>query len=856
MMAEKNEGDLALLEAMEREFQHVIAEMSGDQSIERFRKQFQSLYDNLRQSHDNERAILQKCKELNNQISMGLSYIKNSEGLTRTDAQTIKLLANELEKARTVMHNAQLKEERDKSKIEHLQLALKNLQNVIKESEGVTSGRTQEITKLRQDTEDLLKARTMLDRECESLTLQRSNLSEDLKAIKNQQGLQETENRRALQNKKEISERLERDNKRIAKNKEDIDKLLTNIKQVEVERETVLKDIQEKSKAILEKEQEVLGFNKEIDILEKSQGEKNEKKNGLRNTIEAIIGENHQLMADNNEKDEAIKTRSGEYAKEASDLAAKRREKERKIAEIQKLTNSRDEARDMIKIMTKQIQDLQREIEHTDKVGDKDQNLVDNLLRDQNNIKKNFLGIVRENQEQQQELDTRKNDCVVMREEVSESLKEVEKRKKDIVELEQKKEEHIKEAKLAIKKYLHLSEEMKLKDNLISEFQKKTQETAAKLTRQQQLYEAVRSDRNLFSKNLTETQDEIAEIKLRFKIVTHQISQLKEEIDAKDKALNLEYYKAKNEAKRYQKLKKETEENKKIVEQKKQKIMTLKNEIGKLQFILKESESFRLKLKSQYESVVSDRDILGTQLIRRNDELALIYEKIKMQQNTLAKGEADYRERVLDIEILDHTIRDLTRELTIYKQRAGQMVHFIDEIKTINKELIEEKLKVKGLSEELENPKNKYRWRNLEGTDCDTNELISKIENLQKRLITKTEEVVAKDLLINTQEQTIKNLEQVMSRQPGIEEAQQISYYQQMIKSRTRKLKSLAAELNMYQAQSNEYKFEIEKLTAEVDTVKKMLYDIRRKEQLMIEQEQRDRRELEERAQQENTQIY
>ena len=32
-------------------------------------------------------------------------------------------------------------------------------------------------------------------------------------------------------------------------------------------------------------------------------------------------------------------------------------------------------------------------------------------------------------------------------------------------------------------------------------------------------------------------------------------------------------------------------------------------------------------------------DILGTQLIRRNDELALLYEKIKIMQSSLRKGE-------------------------------------------------------------------------------------------------------------------------------------------------------------------------------------------------------------------------
>jgi len=36
--------------------------------------------------------------------------------------------------------------------------------------------------------------------------------------------------------------------------------------------------------------------------------------------------------------------------------------------------------------------------------------------------------------------------------------------------------------------------------------------------------------------------------------------------------------------------------------------------------------------------VINERDILGTQLIKRNEELALLYEKIKIQKSTLKKG--------------------------------------------------------------------------------------------------------------------------------------------------------------------------------------------------------------------------
>lgn len=47
------------------------------------------------------------------------------------------------------------------------------------------------------------------------------------------------------------------------------------------------------------------------------------------------------------------------------------------------------------------------------------------------------------------------------------------------------------------------------------------------------------------------------------------------------------------------------------------------------------------------------------------------------------------------------------------------------------------------MSEELENPMNVHRWRKLEGSDPTTFEMIQKIHTLQKRLISKTEEVTA-----------------------------------------------------------------------------------------------------------------
>lgn len=70
------------------------------------------------------------------------------------------------------------------------------------------------------------------------------------------------------------------------------------------------------------------------------------------------------------------------------------------------------------------------------------------------------------------------------------------------------------------------------------------------------------------------------------------------------------------------------------------------------------------------------------------------------------------------------------------------------------------------------------RWRKLEGSDPSAYEMIQKIQTLQKRLISKTEEVVEKDLLVAEKEKLYVELKAILARQPGPEVSQQLSLYQ------------------------------------------------------------------------------
>ena len=114
---------------------------------------------------------------------------------------------------------------------------------------------------------------------------------------------------------------------------------------------------------------------------------------------------------------------------------------------------------------------------------------------------------------------------------------EAHKQRKQLFLLEKDGEKYGAEAQEATSKYQQALEEVKVREMSIVQLQKRIAEGETKLKQQQALYEAVRSDRNLYSKNLIESQDEIAEIKRKFKIMNHQIEQLKDEIQQKDNAL-------------------------------------------------------------------------------------------------------------------------------------------------------------------------------------------------------------------------------------------------------------------------------------------------------------------------------
>lgn len=367
---------------------------------------------------------------------------------------------------------------------------------------------------------------------------------------------------------------------------------------------------------------------------------------------------------------------------------------------------------------------------------------------------------------------------------------------REIVKVETEKKSFFKERERLQKKLnednqriLKFKEESIAQDNVIAEYLKKIAEVEEKLAKQQRLYENVRGDRNIYSKSLGETEDEIAEVSKRLKVVAQQIDQLKDELEVKDKVTNHEVIRTKELTKTLQLLERKNEALRIKKETTEEDIKNLISEMSKLKFMKINTDNELKSIQSVYNHVVSERDVLGTELIQRNDEIALVYERIAIQEAALKNGQIELTKLSNEYRMLSIVMKDLAREMNLYNKKLKDIVKYREKIEDLNGRLLEEKLKVKALSEELENPQNLNRWRSVGNMDLDDYDLLMKVQGVQKKLIQITQELISKGYMINNNSQTIINLKEMAEKNPGIKEARKLAMLQRSLRLKTRRLK-------------------------------------------------------------------
>ncbi|NXA00282.1 CFA58 protein, partial [Nesospiza acunhae] len=821
-------------EALEKDSQEFISILSRDEALEKFRVEYEKLLAIMKKSRENEQHLMEKCRKLSAELVEKASKVAVLTKITHDDEETISSLKSELERAWKMVDKAHEREQKTKETIDSLKMEISRLNNLMKERAGQD-----------YNVEDLLRLQEEVTEERDQLLSEIVALRQSLTEITEQQ--QETEKAKneaeqsVLQLQEDIQLRQSEELREIRKK----EKVETELKNLQAEMDKKQAEVQKLQQQIENDKEEQLKIEnnlKEQKTLNEKAGKELEQ---LKMKYQKLSQDNEQqsAMLDDVMKDIGQKTaqlkeiedESAHMSLEISKLSKMRDVLQNKLCTAEEQKVDAEHEKNMLK---NQIFRLEKELETGKKQAESDKRAIDGLVRERDMLNQNLIKAANATQKQIDLVKFHEQSKQNLETEIQQYKIEAQKQRKIIYQLEKERESFIKELSELKEKVLNHMKDLEMHQIQICNYEKEIEGQGVKLKHQQALCESLRTERTLYSKNLIEAKDEMAEMMMKLKNSTRQVDQLKEEIKEKDIALEkvqVEFQQSEDEK---ESMKAELLKMTKQAQEVKAYIENQEAEEKRLLKIIAEADAERLKQKREFDKVMlGERHALGTQLIRRNDEVALLYEKIKIQQSILNRGENEYRQRVEDMRILKLEIKKLRREKGILGKSVANVQELRWEFNHMQKELLREQTRCKILEEELQKPLQVHRWRKLEASDPTTYELILKVQRLQKRLISKTSEVIEKEFLLQEKEKLYVELRHVLARQPGPEATEQLQQYRNILREKVKQIKVLSSELTMCETQSKEYKHEIERLNNELLEVKKKYLSQKRKEQQKKEKE-------------------
>ena len=114
----------------------VLKELEGKESLERFRQEYEKLHRALKKSHESEKRLIKKCRELNQEIVANAAKVQTALKLSQEDQNTITALKREIEKAWKMVDAAHDKEARAKETNQQLKTEIKNLSRLLEQGPG------------------------------------------------------------------------------------------------------------------------------------------------------------------------------------------------------------------------------------------------------------------------------------------------------------------------------------------------------------------------------------------------------------------------------------------------------------------------------------------------------------------------------------------------------------------------------------------------------------------------------------------------------------------------------------------------------------------------------------------------
>ncbi len=134
----------------------------GDRTLEKFKVEYEKLHKALIKSHESEKRLMQKCRELNAELVANSAKVQTALKLGQEDQNTIASLRKELERAWKISDASLEKEQSAKEAIQSLKQEIANLTKLVEQGAGLTIGQEQNVNELVKNRDELIHEKDRL----------------------------------------------------------------------------------------------------------------------------------------------------------------------------------------------------------------------------------------------------------------------------------------------------------------------------------------------------------------------------------------------------------------------------------------------------------------------------------------------------------------------------------------------------------------------------------------------------------------------------------------------------------------------------------------------------------------------
>ncbi|KAG8471207.1 hypothetical protein KFE25_009628 [Diacronema lutheri] len=816
--------DPAEFERLEADLESVLIELQGEPQLEPFKNEYETLFRALRKSHESERRLIKKCKELRVEVENYVQKVTQASKLSQEDQTAIANLRKEIERTWKAVDASHEKETRLRELIAQLKVELAALQSSARQESEHQGAKEIALRELVHKRDELVRERETVSAQISVSKGDIADAHEKLRVIEAERLAAEAAAqllRTQVEGKRAEAEREARRKERLER---ELVELKARLEARNAEIKTKQQRLAEGAELVARLDATVREQKAHADRISKGYEVQQSRLASLELELAEQIRSNASLAQENKHRQAELRQKLDD----AETAKAEARRLDKLIAAVGKKVRGFDDERVAAEVAREgvraQVVELERQLELVSREVEGERKTHEDLVRERDILNKSLLTAVGSTQRCVDLVKITDSEKKNLEHEMAAYRADAHRARRQIQALERERAKYAAEALAASAKHREAVEGVARKEGDVLELQRRIAEGDAKLKQQQNLYEAVRADRNLYSKNLIESQEEIADMKRRFRTMSSQIDQLKDEIQSKDQHLTREHFEHMRVDKDRVQIRALVDEIKGKVGDAERSIAATKAEIAKLHAIVNDADAERAKQRKEYAIVLAERDVLGGQLIKRNNELQQLYEQIKLNQSMLRKGEAAYAFKLDDIGALKEQVYTLRAELSALRAAVAAVPDLKRDVVRLERDLLRERTKVRALQEELEHPLNVHRWRKLEGAEPTVYAMVVRIHSLQRRLIAKTDEVEAKDALIQQKEKLYVELKNILARQPGPEVAEQLTVYQTVLADKTKQLKGMNVELGAYRAQVGDLKTEAVGMSKQMRALKKEFF--------------------------------